>query len=217
MTLSTWYPVYADKTIHCDKTNFGGKRNIGQVDTIVIHYTGNNGDTAEANCKYFAGKNREASAHFFVDEKEICQSVFMDEIAWHVTGHNQNTIGIEMCSRVDSKGNFYIPTVTKEKAAKLAALISLRYGVDFIVRHYDLTKKQCPEPFVREPVQWHAWLNLYKNCKSQYRYEYSVMALEAMKFLTSKNWQDRNFDDDLAWLMHKVAANLPVRPLGGWK
>ena len=30
---------------------------------VVLHYTGNVSDTAEANCKYFAGGDREASAH----------------------------------------------------------------------------------------------------------------------------------------------------------
>ena len=42
---------------------------------VVLHYTGNVSDTAEANCKYFAGGDREASAHYFVDEDSIYQSV----------------------------------------------------------------------------------------------------------------------------------------------
>lgn len=42
---------------------------------VVLHYTGNVSDTAKANCKYFAGGDREASAHYFVDEDSIYQSV----------------------------------------------------------------------------------------------------------------------------------------------
>ena len=33
---------------------------------IVIHFTGNNGDTALNNCNYFSGANRGASANYFI-------------------------------------------------------------------------------------------------------------------------------------------------------
>ena len=49
---------------------------------VVLHYTGNVSDTAEANCKYFAGGDREASAHYFVDEDSIYQSVPACDRAW---------------------------------------------------------------------------------------------------------------------------------------
>ena len=43
---------------------------------LVIHYTANNGDTAENNVKYFANNpNLAASAHYFVDEK-YCLKVY---------------------------------------------------------------------------------------------------------------------------------------------
>lgn len=51
---------------------------------VVLHYTGNVSDTAEANCKYFAGGDREASAHYFVDEDSIYQSVPACDRAWAV-------------------------------------------------------------------------------------------------------------------------------------
>ena len=50
---------------------------------IVIHYTANNGDTAANNIKYFETAGRNASAHYFVDENEIWQSVRDGDIAWH--------------------------------------------------------------------------------------------------------------------------------------
>ena len=45
------------------------KRSKRDVRYIVIHYTGNVGDTAKGNVNYFATTNkREAGAHFFVDQ-----------------------------------------------------------------------------------------------------------------------------------------------------
>lgn len=217
MKLATWYPVEADRTMHCHKTNFGGKRNIGQVDTIVIHYTGNDGDTAENNAKYFQGANRNTSAHFFVDEKEVIQSVFMDEIAWHVTGHNTNTIGIEMCSYKDEKGNYQIAWPTQDKAAELASLIMLRYNITNVVRHYDLTGKNCPEPFVRDKTNWYAFTKLLYAKVVENRYRYSCKALRNMGFLTTDDWLSKDYDGDYSYLMHKIVANLPEKPLEGWK
>ena len=50
---------------------------------IVIHYTANDGDTAQGNCNYFRGANRNASAHYFVDGQEVWRSVRDGDKAWH--------------------------------------------------------------------------------------------------------------------------------------
>ena len=42
---------------------------------IVIHSTGNVGDTAQNNHDYFASGNRGASADFFVDDNNIIQII----------------------------------------------------------------------------------------------------------------------------------------------
>ena len=47
------------------------KGRVKPIKYIVLHYTGGNGDTALGNCKYFLGLNRNASAHYFVDDKSI--------------------------------------------------------------------------------------------------------------------------------------------------
>ena len=41
---------------------------------IVIHFTGNNGDTALNNCNYFSGANRGASVNYFIGD-DLYQSV----------------------------------------------------------------------------------------------------------------------------------------------
>ena len=57
------------------------------VKYIVIHYTGNKKDTAYANANYFKGINRNASAHFFVDNDNIYQTVALKNKAWHCGGY----------------------------------------------------------------------------------------------------------------------------------
>ena len=75
---------------------------------LVIHFTANDGDTAKNNADYFARAEISTSAHYFVDENEVWQSVRDADIAWHcgtrgVYFHpycrNANSIGIELCSR----------------------------------------------------------------------------------------------------------------------
>lgn len=51
---------------------------------IVVHYTGNTTDTAYNNTKYFKSVNRNASAHYFVDDNYIYQCVLDKDKAWHV-------------------------------------------------------------------------------------------------------------------------------------
>ena len=53
------------------------------IDYIVFHYTGNVKDTAVANANYFMGANREASAHYIVDDISIYQIVDANDKAWH--------------------------------------------------------------------------------------------------------------------------------------
>ena len=87
---------------------------VGRIKYIVIHYVGATGG-AEANCKYYAGGNRGASAHYYVDfDGSIWQSVEDNDIAWHCGGKkypgtkggayhgictNANSIGIDLCVR----------------------------------------------------------------------------------------------------------------------
>lgn len=66
--------------------SYGGKRSLKDIKYIVIHFTGNKGDTAKNNADFYAtGNTREAGAHFFVDKKsEIWESVPMEYTAWAV-------------------------------------------------------------------------------------------------------------------------------------
>lgn len=132
---------------------------------LVLHYTANNGDTALSNCKYFSSANRNVSSHYFVDEKEVYRSVRDMNVAWHcgsTNGYkhkycrNTNSIGIEMCSRIDSNGRFYIERETIANAIELTKYLMKKYDikVENVIRHYDVTGKICPRPFVEDEKLW---------------------------------------------------------------
>jgi hypothetical protein len=109
----------------------------------------------------------QASAHYFCDEHGAMQSVRECDTAWHCGARaywhpecrNGNSIGIEMCSRKRADGSYYIKPETVANAAALAREIMQRYGIDteHVVRHYDVTGKRCPMPWVDDPAQWAAF------------------------------------------------------------
>ena len=143
---------------------------------IVIHYTANNGDTAKGNLNYFANnQNLSASAHYFVDENEVCRSVNDTDTAYHCGGktykhkscRNSNSIGIELCSRKDSKGKYYFKDETINRAASLTKELMKKYNipVENVIRHYDVTGKICPAPMVNDEKLWKEFLAMLSNEK----------------------------------------------------
>ena len=154
--------------VSCDPSNYRAGR-TQPVRYIVMHYTANNGDTARNNCDYYHRVGGlQASAHYFVDEHGAMQSVRECDTAWHCGARaywhpecrNANSIGIEMCSRKRADGSYYILQETVANAAALAKDIMQRYGIDtdHVLRHYDVTGKRCPMPWVDDPAQWAAFL-----------------------------------------------------------
>ena len=151
-----------------DPSNYYSGRGGNSIKYIVLHYTANNGDTAQNNADYFAGANRRASAHYFVDENEVVQSVRDTDAAWHCGGSiesshhplrgicmNRNSLGVEMCSDIVG-GKYTITPQTVDRAVELVKYLMAKYGidVDHVVRHYDVTGKLCPEPWVRDESLW---------------------------------------------------------------
>ena len=141
--------------------------NISRIKYIVIHYVGALGG-AQENCAYYGGGNRGASAHYFVGfAGEIWQCVEDRNIAWHCGAssykhpecRNANSIGIEMCVR--KKGNADESWSNGQglvfrKSRRCSLLLSWsgylmeKYHIpaDHVIRHYDVTGKICPNPYV---------------------------------------------------------------------
>ena len=158
--------------VSCDPSNYRVGR-TQPVRYIVMHYTANNGDTAKNNCDYYHRVGGlQASAHYFVDEHGAMQSVREGDTAWHCGARaywhpecrNANSIGIEMCSRKRADGSYYILPETVANAAALAREIMQRYGIDtdHVLRHYDVTGKRCPMPWVDDPAQWTEFKEMLK-------------------------------------------------------
>ena len=142
-----------------------------RIKYIVIHYVGATGG-AEANCRYYASKYIGASAHYYVGfGGEIWQSVEDGDIAWHCGAkayrhpecRNSNSIGIELCvrnkgSQAAESRDWYFEEATVTAATMLTRELMEKYGVpaDRVIRHYDVTGKICPNPYVYNHTA-HTW------------------------------------------------------------
>ena len=157
------------------KSHFGNYFNKAnrEVSYIVMHYTGNDDDAAVSNAKYFNGRDVNISAHFFVDETSIYQSVELRDTAYHCGANkyyhancrNTNSFGIEMTTA----GNYKISAKTIENSAYLCAYLCEMLGIKstevdtYVLRHYDVTHKKCPAQMVDNLNEWVAFKTKVKN------------------------------------------------------
>lgn len=146
-----------------NRGNYGAWRDTDVIKFIVMHYTGNDGDTAKANCNYFANNVVKASANYFVDDNSIYRSVPDDYVAWSVGGSkysdcattgggkfhgqctNTNSISIEMCDTVRD-GRIDVSDATLKNAVELCRMLMNKYNVPIsrVICHFDVTGKACP-------------------------------------------------------------------------
>lgn len=119
------------------------------VDRIVVHYTGTLA-SARNNATYFSRNERQgASAHYFVDDisPEIYQSVAEGDTAWHAGQWDMNcrSIGIEVVSAGEDYSGAEVSKLTW-----LVGRLMAKYGIGAsgVIRHYDVTGKRCPAPYV---------------------------------------------------------------------
>ena len=142
-------------------------RSAADIRYLVIHFTANDGDTAKNNADYFAREAPGVSAHFFVDEKEIWQSVREKDIAWHCGTRgmyfhpycrNANSLGIELCSWKQGEKYYFAPETVKNARNFVRSLMK-KYDIPLanVVRHYDVTHKNCPAPFVEDAAAWQSF------------------------------------------------------------
>lgn len=138
------------------------QRRTQTVRYIVVHYVGAGSSApgnALANCRYFAGGNRNASAHYFIDDAGIYEYADPSAYAtWHCgDGHgrygitNGNSVGIEVCNN----GGPYTEAET-DRLAWLVQRLMARFGVpaSCVVRHYDASRKLCPLYYAQNPSAW---------------------------------------------------------------
>ncbi|ULN60184.1 N-acetylmuramoyl-L-alanine amidase [Bacillus velezensis] len=169
--------AYRNQYIDINKWTRPGIKNNG-VKKLVVHYTANPGAPAANHYRYFGqtlpAQNRNlsekkqtfASAHIFVDRTEAICIIPLNEVAYHandvqqiVNGQpyrgvaalkpNANflSIGVELC--IEKNGTFHPDTIAR--AEQVCAELCKKFKLDpinDIVRHYDITHKICPAPWV---------------------------------------------------------------------
>mgnify|MGYP000497290704 FL=1 len=161
------------------KEKYGVTWSLSNIKYIVLHYTANDVDTSMSNAKYFASGSRGASAHYFVDSKNIVQSVKDNFVAWAVGGNkyndvaqtgggkfygkctNSNSLSIEICD--DIKYNAIYPTeATINNVVELVRTLMKKYNINIsnVIRHFDVTGKKCPMYWCGDSQKNAIWISI---------------------------------------------------------
>jgi N-acetylmuramoyl-L-alanine amidase len=165
--------AWVEKFINVNGFARSGKK-LSEVRKLVVHYTANPGASAENHYRYFNTlKDRYASAHIFVDKTQAINIIPLGEVAYHagdiqrrnadgsawrgvkelLPSANNLSIGVEMC--IEKDGTFHPDTITRSEDVfvELCKKFNLDPLCD-IVRHRDVTYKNCPAPWVKDESQF---------------------------------------------------------------
>ena len=185
----------ADRTIHdITKENLSEvprSRGSNQIEFIVVHYLGvPNADNPNLYGGGYGGHyniKRDGSVYKAADPKTA--------VVWHCGGGlqgsgghtfhgictNFNSIGIEcgVCytdtSVKDASGDsdqWYFTTETQESLVYLVSKLMDEYGIslDHVIRHFDVTGKICPNPYVKNNKLRTSWTwEEFKSRLAEYR------------------------------------------------
>lgn len=146
---------------------------VDAIEYIVIHYLGNPKTTAQQNHDYFESlkdlQDTSMSANYVVGiDGEIIECVPPGEIAYASNSMNHLSVSIENC-HLDESGRF--TQETYDSCVHLAAYLAARYDIDreHIIRHYDVTGKECPLYYVEHEDKWEEFkddvMNYIDECK----------------------------------------------------
>ena len=146
---------------------------VDSVDYVVVHYLANPKTTAQQNHDYFESlkdlQDVSMSANFIVGlEGEIIECVPPGEIAYASNSMNHLSVSIENC-HLDTTGRF--TENTYQSLVHLTAWLVDRYGLDrdHIIRHYDVTGKECPLYYVEHEDKWEEFkddvMNYIEECR----------------------------------------------------
>lgn len=146
---------------------------LERVKNIVIHYTANPGTSAQNNRDYFEGLKdtglTSASSHFVIGlSGEIIQCIPMNEWCYASNELNCQSISIEMC-HPDESGAFN--DATYNACVFLVAKLCNYYHLteSDVIRHYDITGKECPKYFVDNPDRWDKFKGFITKWQKKYQ------------------------------------------------
>lgn len=109
-----------------------------------------------------------ASAHIFVDKDSATCIIPLNEMSYHANdvqkynkdgsvyrgvpelkpNANELSIGVEMC--VEKDGTIHPDTITRTVNVMVELCQQFKLKASDIVRHFDVTAKNCPAPFVKD-------------------------------------------------------------------
>ena len=226
------------------------KQNVSQVpahrggnpiEWIVVHYLGvPNADNENLYGGGYGG-------HYYVSRAgKVYQAAEpRKDVVWHCGGGlqgsgghkyhrictNYNSIGIEcgVCYTEnvrDASGDsdkWYFTTETQESLVWLVSKLMDQYGIDIdhVIRHYDVTGKICPNPYVLNNKRETSWTwSEFKERLSNYRKDGTTMAytnspLVAYTKLSPNHSGQRNHSIDRI-TPHCVVGQCTAERLGDW-
>lgn len=139
---------------------------------VVVHYTANPGSTAQNNRDYFEGLKdsgaTSVSSNFVIGlEGEVIQCVPTAEVAYASNSRNSDTVSIECC-HPDETGVFN--QATYDSLVELVAFLCGKFNLDAdqVIRHYDVTGKECPLYYVEHEDEWARFKEDVSNYISEY-------------------------------------------------
>lgn len=191
-------------------------RKGAKVTHIVVHYTGNcnKGADALAHFRYFNGGNRNASAHYFVDDKRIVQIVGDSFSAWAVGDNqgygralngvqNRTSISIEMC--VNADGNF---DVVYKNTIELIKNLMKKFNIPAsnVCRHYDVSRKDCPH--VLRDNNWAKWHKMKELIKEPIKLQMDLSKNSTFGAIQS---QQKDLDKRIKEVSKKIMAQDKVK------
>ena len=143
--------------------------NANSHEYFAVHYLGVNGENPYLYGGGYGGT-------FYVSKTgEVYQAAKVTDKLWHVgassgfsyihpDARNNNTIGVECATytasgRNDDDETWYFTEATQVAAAKLAACVAMEYNIplDHLLRHGDITTKNCPSPLKRDAGKGTNW------------------------------------------------------------
>ena len=169
---------------------------------IIIHYTGNRGDTAYNNYCYFSEGNRNASANFFIDDNNIIQIIKETQGAWHIGNsihepNNHNSIGIEMCCQ----SNGQVSEKTENNTVELVQYLMKKWNIDInhVWTHYECTKdgenKICPNWSENNWARWNNFKQKVVNgIKPKFEEQELDMLVNVKDFVIDEYYRKNNPD-----------------------
>ena len=152
------------------KSRFG-YRGHNQIAWIIVRCTGDYGSQgcAKKTADAMQTWKRTVSTHYLVGDDAIYQTVKDKHAAWHCPYDNSNkcaasnsvSIGVDLVEHkrnprshsVKDRDWHFTDKVIRDDA-RLVAMLADKYNIpmDHIVRHFDVTGKWCPRPFVGSDI-----------------------------------------------------------------